>query len=96
MNKELTKKITAIVNEADAMRNAYFFIPPCNAGGRRSYEAKHSHDAITWEESGHIFTAQYDVKCSCKNVYAYGTYTRDGKKTTLTAIRNSLRRMLTD
>jgi hypothetical protein len=33
------------------------------------------------------------VQCSCANVYVTTTYTRDGKKTTLTAVKNSLRRL---
>lgn len=85
--------ISAIINEAEKMKNAYFFAPPSSAGGRRSYERYHSHDTIAWEEGGHTYTAAYTVECSCNNVYARGTYTRDGKPTTLTAIRNSYKRL---
>ena len=89
----MINQIEAIVNEADAMRNAYFFSPPGAAGARRAYEKKHSHPRIEWSEGGHTYTAEYTVSCSCRNVYTYSEYTRDGKKTTLTAIRNSLSRM---
>ena len=85
--------IAAIIAEADHMRSAYFFQPPNSASSRRAYEKRHTHEEITWTESGHTYTAAYDVSCSCANVYARGTYTRDGKKTTLTAIRNSYKRM---
>ena len=85
--------IAAIIDEAERMRNAYFFPPISSASSRRAYERRHSHDEITWTESGHTYTAEYEVSCSCANVYARGTYTRDGKKTTLTAIRNSYKRM---
>lgn len=85
--------IRAIVAEAEAMRNAYFFRPPTNAGSRRSYEKYHSHDKVTWVENGHEYTAEYTVSCSCANVYAHGVYTRDGKRTTITTIRNSLKRL---
>ena len=68
--------------------------PPYNAGGRRSYEKRHSHPVVSWTESGHSWTASYTVTCSCRNVYASGEYTRDGKRTTLLAIRNSYNRML--
>ena len=89
------KQIEAIIAEAEAMRGAYFFNPPTNASSRRAYEKKHSHPLVIWEEGGHTFTAQYTVTCSCKNVYASGEYTKDGRKTTLTAIKNSLNRMKT-
>lgn len=85
--------VGAIIDEAEYMKSAYFWTPPGNASGRRSYERKHSHDKVEWSENGHSYTAEYTVSCSCHNVYATGTYTRDGKKTTLTAIRNSYNRM---
>ena len=91
--KEKIQAVRAIVAEADKMKNAYFFTPAGNASGRRSYEKYHSHPEIMWTEGGHAYTAKYTVSCSCKNVYASGTYTRDGQKTTLTTIKNSLKRM---
>lgn len=91
--KTIIARISAIIAEAEAMKNAYFFTPPCTAGARRSYERQHSHNLVEWEEGGHCYSAQYSVTCSCKNVYATGEYTRDGRKTTLVAIRNSLKRL---
>lgn len=91
--KSIINAIATIIAEAETMKNAYFFTPPTNAAGRRSYEKQHTHDLVEWEEGGHTYTARYTVDCSCKNVYAYGVYTKDGKKTTLLAIRNSLKRL---
>ena len=85
--------IRAIIEEAETMKNAYFFKSPTSAGGRRSYEKYHSHDMIEWEDNGHTYTAKYIVSCSCSNVYAKGEYTKDGKPTTLTAIKNSYMRL---
>ena len=85
--------IKEILDEAETMKNAYFFTPPGNASGRRYYERQHSHGRIEWEEGGHKYSAEYIVECSCRNVYARGCYTKDGNKTTLTAIRNSFKRM---
>ena len=85
--------IKAIIDEATAMRNAYFFHSPINAGSRRSYEKYHSHDMVEWEDNGHTYTAKYTVSCSCANVYAKGEYTKDGKPTTLTAIKASYKRL---
>lgn len=96
MEQSIKGAIKAIIDEADKMSGAYFFIPPQNAGGRRSYEQYHSHDEVRWNEGGHEYTARYEVRCSCKNVYAKGEYTKDGQRTTLTAIKNSYKRMFAE
>ena len=92
-NDETIRKLSEIIREAERMQKSYFWKPPTNAGARRSYEKQHTHPEIRWHENGAEWTARYDVICSCSNVYASGTYTRDGAKTTLTAVRNSLIRM---
>lgn len=85
--------IAAIINLADDMQYAYYFIPPYTARARRDYEDAHSIPTVEWDEGGRHYTAEFTTQCSCHNVYAKGSYTRDGKPTTLTAIRNSYRRM---
>lgn len=85
--------IENLINTAEKFKSSYFWNPPCHAFERRSYEKKYSIPEFTWEENGHNYSAEYTVSCSCKNVYASGTYYKDGKKTTLTAIKNSLKRM---
>lgn len=92
-NSVIIEAVGGILREAENMRGAYFYTPPGRAGSRRSYEKAHSHPMIEWEEGGHHYSAQYEVSCSCRNVYAKGTYTRDGLKTTLTAIKNSYKRL---
>lgn len=87
------ESVKKVVMEAAEMKNSFFWKPPYGADGRRRYEQEHSHDRVEWEENGHEFSAEFSVKCTCSNIYAYGTYTRDGKKTTLTGIKNSLKRM---
>lgn len=93
MNTIIISKLQAIINEAERMRSAYFFTPPTNASARRSYEQYHSHDEIQWQDGKDVFTARFTVSCSCHNVYAQGVYTRNGQKTTLTAVKNSLKRL---
>lgn len=85
--------IETIIDEAARMKNAYFWTPPGSAAGRRWYEEKHTCPPVEWSEGGHTYSAAYDVRCTCRNIYARGEYTRDGKKTTLTAIKNSLARL---
>lgn len=94
MNKDTLKAtLENLFTEAETMKNAYFFKPPVNASARRSYEKHHSISEFSWTENDHEYSAEFVVECSCKNVYAYGIYKRDGKKTTLTAIKNSYHRM---
>lgn len=93
MNAQDLARLAALISDAEYFKNAYFFTPPYNAACRRSYELKHSHGELTWTDAGHVYTAAFSVNCSCRNVYARGDYTRDGKKTTLTAVRNSYARM---
>lgn len=89
----ISTQILDIINQAEKFRSAYFFTPPAGAKMRRSYERYNSRDEITWQDGKDVFTAAFDVTCSCSNVYAKGHYTRNGKKTTLTAIKNSYKRM---
>ena len=89
----LIGSLESLVNEAEFMRNAYFFKPQSNAGGRRSYEKYHSHALLEWKENGNDYSAEFVVRCTCSNVYANGYYTKNGNKTTLTTIKNSLKRL---
>lgn len=95
-NPDTLHQIDTLLTIAQRHKNSYFWTPPGHAAERRAYEKRNSVELITWEEGGHEYTAEYTVSCSCKNVYAYGNYTRDGKRTTITAIRNSYLRMLAD
>lgn len=91
--ESIIKSVARIIEEAERHSNAYFWSAPCGAKERRNYEDRHTVPEVSWTEGGHVYTAEYTVRCSCRNVYARGYYTRDGAKTTLTAIRNSLNRM---
>ena len=64
MKKEtkMTDKINAIeaiIEEAHRMRNVIFFSSPYTASECRSYEKRHSHDKVAWEEGGHTYTAEF-------------------------------------
>ena len=91
--ENLNAKLKNLIDTAERFRNAYFWSAPGNAGARRSYERQNSVPLIAWTENGHNYTAEFTVNCSCRNIYANGTYTRDGKNTTITVIRNSYRRL---
>lgn len=87
-------QIETIIATASRFKNAYFWQSPRTAKERRNYEAHYSIPAIEWTEGGHTYTAEYQVSCSCANIYARGLYTRDGNKTTLTTIKNSYKRLV--
>ena len=92
-NPATVAAIGAIIKTAKKLKNAYFWKPSSNADGRRYDEKRYTHPRVEWIEGGHTYAAAYKVQCSCKNFYAWGEYEKDGKKTTLTAIRNSYKRL---
>ena len=93
IDKKIISQINDIISTAEEMRGAYFFTSPSSASSRRWYEKKHSCDRVEWDEGGNHYSAEFITICSCKNVYAYGKYFKNGNKTTLTAIRNSKKRL---
>lgn len=91
--KEIINALESIIATAEKFKGAYFFTPPGNANGRRSYEEYYSIPFFAFEYNGIEYTCEYRISCSCRNVYAKGIYTRNGSKTTLTAIKNVLKKM---
>lgn len=90
---ELVKAIDNLVDQCDHLKNAYFWTPPKSAAGRRAYEKKNSCDKIEWTDEKDNYSAELIVDCSAKNIYVTKNFFRNGKKTTLLAIRNSLERL---
>ena len=91
--KDIKEKILDVIYEVDRCKGSYFWKPSGGASTRRYNERKHSIPEFSWCENGDTYTAAFVYQESCNNVYAYGVYTKNGKKTTLTAIKNSLKRM---
>ena len=85
--REILSICSAIIATAEKFKNAYFFNSPKNASGRRSYEKLYSIPETAFEYNGDTYTVEYNVTCSCSNVYARGYYTRNGEKVTLCAIK---------
>lgn len=90
---ETIVKLEDIIEEAQKLKHAYFFTPPRTSTGREMYEEEHSWDMVSWEENGDEYTAEFKVECSAKHIIAKGYYTKNGNKTNLTAIKNSLKRL---
>lgn len=93
MPNETINAIKNLIDTAEKCRNAWFWGAQGCAGMRRSTEKKYSVPEFSWEEGGHEYTASFHFQCSCAHNYAWGEYYRDGKKTTLTAIKNSYKRL---
>ena len=91
--KETIARIASIISQAEKFKNAYFFTPAPNSSLRASYDKYHSRDTVTWDENGHHYTARFDVHSTGSHVEAYGVYYKDDKKTNLTAIKNSYKRL---
>lgn len=91
--EETVEYVSGIVSAAHRFQSAYLQTPPEHASNRRSLEKYYTYPEIEWIEGGRTYTASYEVKCSCRHIYASGEYSRDGYITNLTAIRNSLKRM---
>ena len=90
---ETIHSIRALLAVANFYRNAIFLVPPSWELGRQQEEIRGFVPEFSWTEGGHRFTAFYSVECTEKRIIARGYYTRDGKKTNLTAIKNSLKRL---
>lgn len=93
VSKETIDTLGKIISTAEKFKASYFWHSPHNASGRRYMEAMNTYEKITWQEGGHEYSAAFNVTCSSTNVYASGSYTKDGVKTTLTSIRNSYKRL---
>lgn len=92
--QETINKIGEIIDAAEKYKNAYFFNPPASASGRRWLEDKYNLEEVEWKEGNDTYAASFSLECSCRNIYTYPYYTKNGKKTNLTAIRNSYNRLV--
>ena len=90
---ELIHRIEDVVDMADKMKNAWFWEGGGNESTRKYYDKKHSVPEVCWEDGGKKYSAEFCTSSSYRHVYTKGYYYRDGKETTLTAIRNSYYRM---
>ncbi len=93
MKKDIIDKIEDLIQMVDKCKGSYFWRPASSSSTRRWNESNRAIPEFSWTEGGNKYTAEFVYRESCHNVYAYGVYTRNGKKTTLTAIKNSLERL---
>lgn len=85
--REILSTCSAIIATAEKFKKCLLFSSPKNATGRRSYEKLYSIPETEFVYGGDKYTVEYNVTCSCSNVYAKGYYTRNGEKITLRTIK---------
>lgn len=81
---ELKNALGEAIDLHEKMRNSYFWNPPTHASSRRSYEKQNSFYYAMYP--GLVLNC--DTTCSCKNIYYKGYFELEGRKTTLTKIKN--------
>lgn len=92
----IINELKEIINTAEICKSAYFWRNNGNSSCRAYAERKYNRPEITWTEGGDTYTAEYSFRQSREHTYAKGIYTKNGKTTTLTAIRNSYNRLLAE
>ena len=90
---ETIHKIRALIAVAEHYRNAFYMPVPLTMNEVIQEEVRGSVPYFSWLDGDTKFTAFYIVKCKYNHIFAKGYYTRDGKKTNITAIKNSLKRL---
>jgi len=89
--KRAKQLCTEIIEQNTKFKNAYFFTPPQHAHQRRSYESRQSisHCFYYFKDRKKIaIDLDFDVSCSCKNVYINRNYSINGIKCNIAKIKN--------
>lgn len=98
-SRETIKRLVALVRDADRI-NAYkwhFAQAPRDRQARRATADALTHTGNAWTDAGHQWTANLVVSfgdMADQRWHIVADYRRDGRKTNLTAVRNSLTRMI--
>lgn len=97
----IAEQVEEVINQNERFRSSYFWSPPRNAASRRSYESRESIEEFEFKFDGREYSLEFTVDCSCKNIYVYRKFfwRKSGeefwKKTTITRIKNVLKKMKT-
>ena len=94
VDPETLAAIENIIDVAECCKNAFYWTNNGNARSRRRKEEMYNCPTVEWEDGDDQFSARYVFSQSRNHTYAHGEYYRNGERTTLTAIRNSYKRLL--
>lgn len=75
------------VAQSDKLKGSFFWSPPANASGRRSYEARNGFPRINFIWGKDEYSMEISVSCSCKNIYVEKTILKNSMKTDVRAIK---------
>lgn len=77
----------------DMLQKSFHWSPPPTASARRAFEVKFSAAPVSWREGSHEYSAKTRLFCSAANIYYKAFFEIDGRRTNVTTIRNSYKRM---
>lgn len=77
----------------ETLQKSFFWSPPPTAGGRRDFERRFTANPVMWREGSHEYSAKTRLLCTTSNIYYKAAFEIDGRRTNVTTIRNSYKRM---
>lgn len=86
ISEQTKNAIRTYLNLNAKFKNAYFWSSPFSANQRRSYEEKNS---FTYEGDG--ITLNFEVSCSCKNIYINKKITINGETKNATSLKKYIK-----
>lgn len=92
LTAEVREKLEEFVKRCEYYKNSYFWTPPLSASQRRYREEKDNIELFKFSVNEDEYSIEFDVRMSCKNVYAKSFIYKNGVKTTLTVIKTLLKK----
>lgn len=90
---ELLAKIKNIIDIADFCMHAYMWTNQISPESCDANNKAFNHETVAWRDGNDIFEASFVFRQNMRGTYAKGIYFRNGEKTTLTAVKNSYKRL---
>lgn len=91
---QILSLICIIIGNHEKFKKACFMKGFDTYKERKAFNEKYTVPYTEFDYNGHRYSVQYDVKAYNTGIYVKGTYTKDGKKTTLTAIKNIYKQLI--
>jgi hypothetical protein len=88
--KKALEKINFIIEHNRKFSSTYFWTSPGSANERRNYEKRNSYmENFSFKKDGKVYEicANFEVSCSCKNVYTTKKYEVNGKLVDIRSIK---------
>ncbi|SHJ57185.1 hypothetical protein SAMN02745136_00419 [Anaerocolumna jejuensis DSM 15929] len=90
LDSELRQRLISFSERCDYYRNSFFWTAPSSASNRRYKEDKDSIPQYLFAVGSDYYSIEFNVRCSCKNVYASSSIAKNGCWTTLTTLKTLL------